>query len=256
MMSGAYFGSGAVDGNFTAIAHKTTFSQILRNSGRDMEGGPRLALMARLAEAIRWDMAVRRHEPDSWSYLRRKLLETEPPFRDFKVSLLNEATEKLLVDLADAGLSEEAMATHREAFEPLLQIGDYADLSFNLDATLAPEARVEGARSILSGAKILTLFDLEAIPQNQRPIVWEKAVFTMARRLQLDVLERIAEKKPLDNERRRNLLAYRARRNLAEFLAVTRGTGGPVMRDEITPFMLGRLEAAVAATIRLLDRWK
>jgi hypothetical protein len=221
-----------------------------------MEGGPRLALMARLAEAVRWDLAVRRHEPDSWSYLRRKLMETEPPFRDFKVQLLSDATEKLLVDLADASLSEDAMASHREAFEPLLQIGDFADLSFNLSTTLPPENRVEGARAVLNHAKVLTLFDLEALPQDRRPQVWDKSVYAMARRMQFDILENIAEKRGLESERRRTYIAHRLRRNLTEFLAVTRGAGGPVMRDEITPFMLGRLEAAVASAIRMLNRWK
>jgi hypothetical protein len=221
-----------------------------------MEGGPRLALMARLAEAVRWDAAVRRHEPDSWSYLRRKLLETEPPFRDFKVSLLSDATEKLLVDLADPALTEAALATHREAFEPLLQIGDFADLSFNLDASVAPEARVEGVRAVLANAKVLTLFDLEALPPERRPRIWDKSVFAMSRRMQFDILENIAEKRTLQSERRRNYIAFRLRRNLSEFLAVTRGAGGPVMRDEITPFMLGRLEAAVASAVRMLNRWK
>ena len=219
-----------------------------------MEGGPRLALMARLAEAVAWTEAVRRHESDSWSYLRRKLLETEGPFREFKAQLVADAAKELLSALADPALTEAALANHREIFEPLLQIGDYADLSFNLDAGLAPDARVDGARAVLAGAKVMTLFDLETLPEDRRPRVWDKAVYTMSKRLQLDVLERIGDERGLDGERRRAYIARRARRNLAEFLAVTRGTGGPVMRDEITPFMLGRLEAAVAATLRLLDR--
>jgi hypothetical protein len=212
--------------------------------------------MARLSEAVRWDAAVQRHEPDSWSYLRRKLVDTEQPFRDLKVQILTEATEKLLVDLTDPNLSENAMAAHREAFEPILQGGDFADLSFNLDVALAPEARVDGARAVLSGAKVLTLFELEALPDARRPHVWDSSVIAMAKRLEFDVLERIAAERPLESDRRRTYLARRARRNLAEFLAVTRGIGGPVMRDEITAFMLGRLEAAVAAALRLLNRWR
>jgi len=221
-----------------------------------MEGGPRLALVARLAEAISWDQAVRRHEPDPWSYLRRKLHETERPLKDLKVQLMEEARERLLIDLADPALTEETTASHREAFEPLLQIGDFADLSFSLDASLAPDVRVEGARAVLAGAKVLTLFDLESLPEDRRSRAWEKSVFAMARRLQLDVLGKIAEVRGLEFERRRFFLARRARRNLAEFLSVTRGEGGPVMRDEITPFMLGRMEASIAATLRLLNRWR
>ncbi len=219
-----------------------------------MEGGPRLALMARLSEAVRWDHAIRRQEPDAWSYLRRKLLETESPFRGFKTRLFEDVRDRLLADLARPELTENALAAYREAFEPLLQGGDYADLSFNLDATLPPEVRADGARSMLAAARVLTLFDLEALPADRRPAVWEKSVFTMSRRLQLDTLERVCEARDLENDRRRAYIARRARRNLAEFLAVTRGTGGPVVRDEITPFMLGRLEAAVAATLRLLNR--
>jgi hypothetical protein len=44
------------------------------------------------------------------------------------------------------------------------------------------------------------------------------------------------------------------RRNLAEYLTVTRGEGP--LRDEITPFMLARIEAAAAAALRLLGRWR
>jgi hypothetical protein len=221
-----------------------------------MEGGPRLALVARLAEAVRWDDKVRRHEPDPWSYVRRKLLETEGPLREFKVQLLSEASEKLLLDLADADLSDSSLTAHRESFEPLLMIGDYADLMFNLSSSLAPSHRVAGARAVLAKAQVLTAFDIEALPPDRRPRSWEKQVPTMARRLQIDVLERIVDERPLETDLRRFAIARRLRRNLSEFLSVTRGAGGPVMRDEITPFMLGRLEAVIAASLRLLNRYR
>jgi len=221
-----------------------------------MQGGPHLALIARLTEAVRWDEAVRRHEEDPWSYLRRKLLETEPPLRELKVQLLQEATDRLLKDLARPDMTTAALPPHREAFEPLLSSGDFADLSCNLDPTLDPELRVRGAQSVLAEVKVPTLFDLEALPPQRRSEVWAKSVWAMARRLQLDALNRIADEKGLESERRRRYLVRRLRNNLAEFLSVARGAGGAVIRDEITPFMLSRLEASIAACLRFLNRWR
>lgn len=217
------------------------------------DGGPELALVARLAEAARWDDQVRRHEDDPWAYLRRKLLATEGPLREIKSGLFREARERLLEDLAKPFLAPGSLQTHKEAFESLLGVGDFADLSFHLEVGRDRESRLDGARSILETAKVPTLFDLEALPPERRSRAWQARVEEAGRRLGLDLLSRLAERGEA-TPRRKAHLARRLRRELAEILAMTRHDGG--LRDEVTPYVLSRLEAATAAALRFLSRWR
>ena len=216
-------------------------------------GGPRLALLARLSEAVRWDDAVRRHETDPWAHLRRKLGDMEGPLRAYKLSLFDDAKQRLLADLARPLLPPGAIEAHKEAFESLLPLGEYADLSFHLDPGADREARREGASAVLAAAHAPTLFDYEALPSGRRSPAWEKRVAAMSARLDLERLTLVAERGEMTRDRRARM-ARRLRRNLAEYLSVTRGEGS--LRDEITPFMLARIEAAAAAALRLLNRWR
>ena len=217
------------------------------------EGGPGLALLSRLTEAARWDDQVRRHEDDPWAYLRRKLLATEGPLRELKSGLFREARERLLDDLAKPFLAPGSLQAHKEAFESLLTRGDFADLSFQLEVGREHDSRLEGARSVLETAKIPTLFDLEALPPERRYPAWEKHVEEAGRRLGLDLLTRIAERGP-GTPRRKAYLTRRLRRELEEPLAMTRHDRG--LREEVTPYVLSRLEATTAAALRFLSRWR
>jgi hypothetical protein len=216
-------------------------------------GGPRLALLARLSEAVRWDDAVRRHETDPWAHLRRKLTDMEAPLRAYKLQIFSEAKARLLADLERPLLPPGAIESHREAFESLLPIGEYADLSFHLDPGADRASRREGAAAVLAGARAPTLFDYEALPRERRGAAWEKRVSAMNERLGLDRLTCIAERGAMTPVQRARI-ARRLRRNLDEYLSVTRGESA--LRDEITPFMLARIEAATAASLRLLNRWR
>jgi hypothetical protein len=213
---------------------------------------PQLALMARLGEAVTWDDAIRRHETDAWAYMRRKLEATEEPLRAYTQEVFAQAKKRLLDDLALPMLPPGAMEAHKETFEALLPPGDFADLSFQLHPAADRAARLEGVRSILSAAKAPTLFDHEKLPPEKRGRAWEKRVAAISERLGLKTLNASADRGP--TPAKRAYLARRLRRNLREYLAVTRGEGA--VRDEVTPFMLARIEAAVAASLRLLNRWR
>jgi hypothetical protein len=215
------------------------------------QGGPQLALLARLSEAMQWTEAVRKHETDPWSYMRRKLCETEGPLRVYKHEVYEKAKSRLLADLANPALSPAEMAAHKEAFEALLTAGDFADLAFNLDGD--PKSRREGAASVLSSAKAPILFDHESLPPERRSRAWEKRIDAIRPRIGLEYLTKVAENGEMTPVRKARI-ARRLRRNLGEYLSVTRGEGA--LRDEITPFMLARIEAAVAASLRLLNRWR
>ena len=216
------------------------------------EAGP-LALLARLSEAAQWDDAVRRHETDAWAYLRRKLEATAGPLREYKLRIFSEAKSRLMADLGRPLMPPGALESHKEAFESLLPIGEYADLSFHLDPGSDRESRREGAAAILEAAHSPTLFDYEALPSERRSRAWEKRVAEMALRLDLERLTLIAQRGPFDAAKRARV-ARRLRRNLREYLSVSRGEAA--LRDEVTPFMLARIEAAIAAALRLLNRWR
>lgn len=209
-----------------------------------------LPLLARLGEAASFPQAVRNYEPDPWGYLRRKLDECAGPLRDYKRTLYEEASARLIADLQESFLKPGSMLDHKETFEKLLTPGDFADLAFNLEPGVDPKYRRETVTAVLAGAKIKTLFDTEALPPERRGKPWQALVEDISHRLELDKLKKIVDRGPR-TERRRAYAARRARRNLAEFMTVTRDESG--MRDDITLFVLTRLEAVIAALLRLLN---
>lgn len=212
-----------------------------------MSGGPALALLARLSEATCWAGRVRDYEPDPWGYLRRKLESTEEPFRALREAQFATAREGLLRDLKEPFLKPGALLDYKETFELLLPASDFADLSFHLNPGGDPKSRRESAASVLAHAKPRTFFDIEKLPPERRPKDWEKRVEQMTGRLGLDALGAILAREKR-TPRRLNMAARRIRKTLAEYLAVTRHEQGA--RDELTPFVLARLEAVTAALLR------
>ena len=215
------------------------------------DDGPTVALLARLTEATEWNDLVRRHETDAWGYMRRKLQATAGPFKDFKQGLFDKAKEQLFADLSQSIMPPGAIEKHRETFEILMMPGDFADLAFNLLPGGDPKHRLEMCKMILTGAVALTLFDVEALPALQRGNAWQKRVMDLSTRLGLDLLAKIADR-GVPSEKRKAFVVRRLRKHLREYLTITRHDSG--VRAEITPFVLVRLEAAVAATLRFLNR--
>lgn len=209
-----------------------------------------LPLLARLGEAASFPQAVRHYESDPWSYLRRKLGSCEGPLSDYKQALFKQASERLFSDLNDPELKPEMLLDHKETFEKLLSPDDFSEFLLQLDAAGKPAARIAGVRRVLGNARIKTLFDVESMPVERRGKPWQTLVDDTWRRMRLDKLKAILERKPR-TDRRRAYIARRARRNLGDFLAVTRGQAG--LRDEITLFVLTRVEAVIAAQLRLLN---
>jgi len=208
-----------------------------------------LPLLARLGEAASFPKAVQNYESDAWGYFRRKLAECEQPLRAYKQTLYDEAAEKLSLELAEPFLKPGSLLDHKETFEKLLTLADFADVSFNLEPGVEPEARRENIRAVLKTAKPKTLFDTEKLPVERRGKPWEALVADTGRRLGLDKLSVTLRRGP-KTPFRRGMVIRRVRRNLGEFLTVTRGEAG--LRDDITLFVLTRVEAAIAALLRFL----
>lgn len=209
-----------------------------------------LPLLARLSEAASFPPAVRLYETDPWSYMRRKLGDCAGPLREYKRTLYEAACSRLHDDLRESFLRPGALMDHKETFEKLMAPGDYADLSFNLEPGIDPQTRREAVKAVLAEAKVKTVFDTEALPPERRGKAWQALVEESSRRLELDKLKAIFDRGP-KTERRRAYAVRRARRDLAEFLTVTRGEAG--MRDEVTLFVLTRVEAVIAALLRFLN---
>ncbi len=214
-----------------------------------MSGGPALALLARLADAASWSGKVRDYEPDPWGYLRRTLESTEGPFRALRRAQFDEAREALLRDLKEPFLKPGALLDYKETFERLLPAADFADLSFHLAPGGDPAARRDGAAAVLAHAKPRTFFELEKLPPARRPKDWELLVAQMTGRLGLDSLKVILDRRER-TPRRLNMAARRVRKTLAEYLTVTRHELGA--REELTSFVLARLEAVTAALLRFV----
>lgn len=208
-----------------------------------------LPLLARLGEAASFPKAVRNYESDPWGYMRRKLDECEEPLRAYKRTLYDAAAAKLLSDLKESFLKPGSLLDHKETFEKLLPPADFADISFNLEPGVDPQTRRDAIQAVLSHAKPRTLFDIEALPVERRGKIWEGLVEEAGRRLELDKLRVMYERKPKTDFRRASVIR-RVRKNLADLLAVTRDQSG--MREDVTLFMLTRLETAIAALRRFL----
>jgi hypothetical protein len=215
-----------------------------------VSGGPALVLVARLGEAASWSGKVRDYEPDAWGYLRRKLESTEGPFRELTEHRFAEACARLLEELRGPFLKPGSLLEHKELFERLLPAGDFADLSFHLTPGGDPSSRREGAAAVLAHAKPRTFFDVERLPPERRPKDWQLLVAQLEQRLGLGPLRSILGRRPR-TPFRLNMTARRVRRNLGEYLAVTRHEQGA--REELTPFVLSRLEALVAALRRFVE---
>lgn len=212
-----------------------------------MSGGPALALLARLSDAASWTGKVRDYEPDPWGYLRRTLESTEGPFRQLRHTQFDEARAALLRELSEPFLKPGVLLDYKETFERMLSAADFADLSFHLSPGGDPASRRDGVADVLAHAKPRTFFDVERLPPERRPRDWEKLVAQMTDRLGLTLLGAILARRER-TPRRLSMAARRARRNLAEYMTVTRHDLGA--REELTPFVLARLEAVTASLLR------
>lgn len=212
-----------------------------------------LFIMARLGELCRFQGATLHHEPDPWSYMRRKLYETESALAGLKEDLFRETNRRLLKELEDGAFDGERCADYKTLYEKLLGPGDFADLAIHLEPGRDPLQRAEWCRRLLSQMKPTHLFLEERKPVERRGMAWEKLVVELYCRLDLDRLAEILTRKPR-TARRKALVLRRLRRNVAEYCSVVRIPTDP--RDTFTPFMLPRVEALIAASLRFLDTYR
>lgn len=209
-----------------------------------------LVILARLAEFCEY----RKHawqDADAWTYMRRKLRETEAPLASMKSELLAATGQRLLEEIKAGPLDAERCADFKTLFERLLAPGDFADIAIHLEPGQDPKRMAEFCSQVLSQVKPHHAFIEENKPVERRSPTWERLVTELHKRIGIDQLDAILQRKPR-TDRRRAYVLRRLRRNVAEYCTVVRIPKDPA--DTFTPFMLPRIEGLIAANLRFLDK--
>lgn len=213
-----------------------------------------LVILARLSEYCRYRGDTLKYEDDPWSYMRRKLQDTEEAFSNLKTELFNLTKNKLLEEMKSGQVDEERYVDYKVLFERLLAPGDFADLAIHL--TTQGTNSYNQAKTIshlLAQLKPHTLFIEESKPPEQRSPAWEKLIGELCQRLDFERLGAILKRKPR-TARRKAAVLRRIRRNVAEYCSVLHIPTDP--NDTFTPFMLPRVEALIAANLRFLGKYR
>ena len=217
---------------------------------RESDSTPQLVILARLSEYCRF-RGILKYEADPWEFMLRKLQETEEPLTAFKSELLQKTRVRLEAELAAGGLSAERGSDYRMILERLLGTGDFADAAIHLFPGAPNQA--ESLRRVLAQVRPVTLFSEERKTAAQRSPSWDRLVGELSRRLDLDLLGTVLVRKP-PTAQRKAMVLRRVRRNVAEYCCVVRIPTDP--QDTITPFMLPRIEALIAANLRFLLKYR
>lgn len=210
-----------------------------------------LVIVARLSEFCQFHRRLLDHHYDPWTFMREKLLQIEQPLRAMKAELLESTRKELLGELAAGPIEEERFSDYKLLFERLVSRSQFVDVAIHLGA--APPPSLPLLRQALAELRPHDVFQEERLPEAQRSPAWERLIRELRGRLKLDLLETILRRKPL-TDRRRQMVLRRLRREVAEYCTVVHIP--TEAQDTFTPFMLPRIEALVAACLRLLTAYR
>lgn len=216
------------------------------------EESHQLVVLARLSEFCQWRGAVAASGEEPWSYMRRKLLQIEPALAAFKGQLLEGVKARLFAEMAQGPLSAQRCADYRDLLDRLLSRGDFADAAIHLAPDAGPGS---GAllRQVLAAVKPHHVFIEERLPLAQRGAAWNRLVDELFKRLDLDLFDQMLGRRS-PTRRRKVYVLRRIRRKVAEYCTVVKIPTTP--GETLTPFMLPRLEALVAANLRFLTKYR
>src|SRR5687768_16496737 len=102
-----------------------------------------LVILARLSEFCQFRGATLYHERDPWSYMRRKLQETEPALAGLKEGLFKATRKRLIEEITEGQMDVERYGDFRLLFERLLSPGDFADLAIHLSPGQKPQLQIQ-----------------------------------------------------------------------------------------------------------------
>lgn len=218
-----------------------------------IDSSHQLVILARLGEFCQFRGATLHHEKDPWNYMRRKLQETEPALAGLKGELFMNTSKHLLEEIKTGGMDNDRYSDYRLLFERLVSPGDFADLAIHLLPGQDPKHQLQLISQVLPHLKTTNLFIEERKPLEHRSPSWDKLVMELFRRLDLDRLEKILDRKPR-TAKRKAVVLRRVRANVAEYCSVVHIPTSAM--DTFTPFMLPRIEGLIAANLRFLDRYR
>jgi len=209
-------------------------------------------VVARLADFCDYRSPAILRERDPILSLWEKLHEVPGPIYELKQQIYDEEVVGFFSKLESGDRRESDLMEFRHFLDRFLSGGDFADASFHITLGNLSEAhRRLDARNFLSELKVCRLLDEERAPGDRRNPDWQKLVAEIYHRLDLDLLELVVRRRPL-NARRLPIILRRLRRNVAFYCAVFRLPSHP--GETLTPFMLPRVEALVAANQRFLQK--
>lgn len=220
-----------------------------------------LLILARLGEFCQYRAATQSREADGWGYMLRKIKETEEPLANLKAELFQATQKRLLEEMRSEKMTDERYADFKVLFERLLSPGDFADLAIHLRTDGAEQAhRLRAVTELIGRIKPHHLFIEESKTPDQRSPSWEKLINELHARLDLDRMTLVMNRKPRSGRkpapfsRRKSAVLRRLRRNVLEYCTVIRIPTSPT--DTFTPFMLPRIEALIAASLRFLSKYR
>ncbi len=208
-------------------------------------------ILARLHEFCRFQGSVLHFEKDPWEYMRRKLLEIEAPLFAYKSALLEHVRTRMVRELRNEKINPARCVEIKARLDRLLSPGDFADAAIHLSENDMSPARLKNALSILKSVRPWNPFHEERLQPQDRSPAWEKLVMEHYDRLGFDLLSRIMKRVPRPKRRTRSALR-KVRVRVADFCAVIKVPENP--GEDITPFMLSRIEALIAASLRFLNK--
>lgn len=209
-----------------------------------------LVIITRIGEFCDFRRPLKGLDGDAWSFLRQKLLQIEEPLFKLKSQLLAATGRRLVAEIREKPLDHERCSDYRFLLDRLISRSDFVDVAMHLSPESGPKDATS-LETVFKRIKPCTLFDEERRPPAERSPDYEKLVVELVRRLELEQLASVLKRKPITAKRRRVILR-RMRLNVFEYCTVVRIPTN--CNETFTPFMLPRVEALVAASLRFLNK--
>lgn len=212
-------------------------------------------VIARFADYCAFSRPYPRGASTPAQYLLDKLAELEEPMYQLKQELYDRAWQHFLKKAAETGVTNEEATDLRSTLEGYLSPTDFFDASYHLmdPAGLKDPGRRKLAADCLSRLKAERLTAEEDRPPEKQSKLFRKLTEEMTKRLRLDLLHTVRQRKPL-TLRRMLMVLRRLRFETAEYAAVFHCPTSP--DDTFSPFILPRIEALVSVNRRFLKTFR
>lgn len=209
-----------------------------------------LVIITRIGEFCDFRRPLKGLDGDAWNFLRQKLLQIEEPLYKLKSQLLAATGRRLVAEIREKQFNAERSSDFKFLFDRLISRSDFVDLAMHMSPEAGPKD-AEALEATLRQMKPFTVFAEEKRPIAERNPDYEKLVTELVKRLELEQLATVLKRKPITPKRRRVILR-RMRLNVFEYCTVVRIPTN--CNETFTPFMLPRVEALIAASLRFLNK--